>query len=239
MRFVLPVAFAAIAAATVTAHAQQPPEFVRAQQAQASDHAEPAAPAKPGLGVPIAFAVNVPFAWAWSLAFSSWVGLDEHHAVRANYARYRGPLWQIIPNALGSEGPEDGDLPPDFGHTTDVGVGWVYFPRRVLDGATLEVGALLRVNRLRDRIDSMNVASEEKHTNVYGVHGLAGWTWRLSDWFLALSVGASAGYERGREKVFVGYDFSHTDPEIIQARHVSRVAWSGEAYLRIGVAFGQ
>jgi hypothetical protein len=242
MRFVLPFAFVVSAAATVTAHAQAPPEFVRAQQAQASGPApaEPAVPAQPGLGVPIAFAVNVPFAWPWSLAVSSWVGVDEHHAVRANYARYRGPLWQIIPGLLDSEGPEPGDLPPDFGHTTDVSVGWVYFPRRVLDGATLEVGALLRLNRLRDRIDRMNVASEERFTNVYGVRALAGWTWRLSDWwFLGLSVGASAGYERGREKVFVGYDFTHTPPDMIREGPVSRVAWSGEAYLRVGMAFGQ
>jgi hypothetical protein len=242
MRLVLPFTFAAIAAATITAHAQPPPEFIRAQQAQAAGLAlaEPDPPSKPGLGVPIAFAVNVPFAWPWSLAFSSWVGVDEHHAVRVSYARYRGPLWKIIPGMLESEGPEAGDLPADFGHTTDVSVGWVYFSRRVLDGATLEVGALLRLNRLRDRIDNMNVASEEQRTNVYGVRGLAGWTWRLSDWwFVGLSVGASAGYERGQEKVFVGYDFSHSPPDIIRAGPVSRIAWSGEAYLRVGMAFGQ
>jgi hypothetical protein len=240
MRFVLPFAFAAIAAATMTARAQPAPELVRALQAQAPARAEPTAPARPGLGVPIAFAVNVPFAWPWSLAVSSWVGLDAHHAIRANYARYRGPLWKIIPNLLESEGPEEGDLPADYGHTTDVGVGWVYFPRRVLDGPTLEVGALLRLDRLRDQIDRMNVASEEQRTNRYGVRALAGWTWRLSDWwFLALSVGASAGYERGREKVFLGYDVTRTPPDLTRTGDVSRVAWSGEAYLRVGMAFGQ
>jgi|GEM_PF-6798553 len=233
----LPVAIAVVAAAATAAHAQPPPELLRAPQAAAPAASEPATP---GLGVPIAFAMNLPVAWPWSLAFSSWVGLDAHHALRASYARYRGPLWKIIPNMLESEGLEEGDLPPDVGHTTDVSIGWAYYPRRVLDGATLEIGALLRLNRLRDRIDRMNVASEEQHTNVYGVRGLAGWTWRLSDWwFLGLSVGASAGYERGREKVFVGYDASHGNAEIIHDGRVSRVAWSGEAYLRLGMAFGQ
>ena len=244
MRFVLPLAVAAIATATVTAHAQPPPEFAaaRAEPAPASStaHAEPAPASVPGLGVPIAFAVNVPFAWPWSLAFSAWVGVDEHHAIRANYARYRGPLWAIIPNMLESDGPEEGDTPPDFGHTMDVSVGWVYYPRRVLDGATLEVGALLRLNRLRDRIDSKNVASEEQFTNVYGARALAGWTWRLSDWwFLSTGIGASAGYERGREKKFLGYDFSHNAMDIIREGPVSRVALSVEAYLRVGLAFGQ
>src|SRR4051812_7465704 len=46
---------------------------------------------------PIAVAVNLPVAWPWSVGASAWVGVDEHHAIRANFARYRGPLWQIIP----------------------------------------------------------------------------------------------------------------------------------------------
>jgi hypothetical protein len=244
-RLVLLLGFAAVTPGAARAE-PGPPWGVPANPAPPSGatRAEQAPPsnlgAAPGPGRPIALAVNVPFAWPWSLAFSAWVGLDAHQAIRANYARYRGPLWAIIPGMLESDGPEEGDIPPDFGHTTDLSVGWVYYPRRVLDGPTLEVSALLRLNRLRDRIDSMNVASEEQFTNVYGACALIGWTWRLSDWwFLALSAGASAGYERGREKVFVGYDFSHNPPDIIREGRVSRVALSGEAYLRVGMAFGQ
>jgi len=244
---VLLLAFAALAALAGAARADPGPPWgipradpspssgaARAQQAPPSNPGP-----GPGPGVPIAFAVNVPFAWSWSLAFSAWVGIDDHHAIRANYARYRGPLWAIIRNSI--EGDlEEGDIPHDVGHTTDLSVGWAYYPRRVLDGATLEVSALLRLNRLRGRIDSMTPAIEEQFTNVYGARAFVGWTWRLSDWwFLALSVGASAGYERGREKVFVGYDFSHNPPDIIREGCVSRVALSGEAYLRVGMAFGQ
>ena len=246
---VLLLAFAALAAGAAGAAGAEPGPpwgIPRADPPPSSGtaRAQPSPPSNPapdsGPGLPIAFAANVPFVWSWSLAFSAWVGMGDHHAIRANYARYRGPLWQIISNMLESEGLEEGDIPPDFGHTTDLSVGWAYYPRRVLDGATLEVSALLRLNRLRDRIDSMNVASEEQLTNVYGVRALVGWTWRLSDWcFLALSVGASAGYERGREKVFVGYDFSHNPPDLIREGRVARVALSREAYLRVGWAFGQ
>ena len=221
-RFVLLIAFAVLA--TGTARAEQDPASGR------------------GPGLPIAIAENVPVAWPWSFAASAWVGLGGHQAIRANYARYRGPLWASIAGQLVSDGDlEEGDLPPDFGHTTDVGVGWVYYPRRVLDGATFEVGALCRLNRLRDRINGQNVASEEQFTNVYGARALVGWTWRLSDWwFVATSIGASAGYERGREKKFLGYDTSNGGfMEIIRDGRVSRLDLSVEAYLRVGLAFGQ
>lgn len=242
MRFVLILAVAALATATVTARAQPRPALATAgadrAPASGTAHAEPAPASESHLSVPIAVAVNVPFAWPWSFAASAWAGVDEHHAIRANYARYHGPLWAVIPNMLESEGLEEGEIPPDFGHTTDVSVGWVYYPRCVLDGATLEVGALLRHNHLRDRIDSKNVASEEQFTNVYGARALAGWTWRLSDvWFLSTGIGASAGYERGREKKFLGYDFSHGAMDIVREGSVSRVALSVEAYLRVGLAF--
>jgi hypothetical protein len=62
----------------------------------------------------------------------------------------------------------------------------------------------------------------------------------LSDcWFLATGIGASAGYERGREKKFLGYDFSHDAMQIVREGPVSRLALSVEAYLRVGLAFGQ
>jgi hypothetical protein len=243
MRFVLPFAVAAIAAATVTVHAAPPPEIAKAlTEAGAASGTTPALASGPDLAVPIAFASNVPLAWPWSVGVSAWVGVDDHHAIRANFARYRGPIWLPIAAAFSGEGSdlEEGDIPPDFGHTTDASLGWVTYPRRVLDGATIEVGALLRLNRLRDRIDSKNVASEEQFTNVYGARALIGWTWRLGRWwFLATSIGASAGYERGREKVFVGYDAAHGNMEIIREGRVSRVAVSAEAYLRIGLVIGQ
>src|SRR5215813_8912692 len=119
-RLVLSFAFAVVAAGT--ARADVPPWGI--------PHVEPAAPGAPSgpsLSVPIAFACNIPFAWPWSVGLSAWVGVGEHHAIRANFARYRGPLWEIIPNILDSEGPEEGDIPPDFGHTTDLSLGLVSY----------------------------------------------------------------------------------------------------------------
>lgn len=221
-RFVLLLALAVIA--TGTAHAEQAPS------------------AELSPGRPFALALNTPLAWNWSVAASAWVGWDDHHAIRANFARYRGPLWRIIPAMFESDGDyEEGMSELDFGHTTDLSLGWVYYPRRVLDGAMVEVGLLCRLNRLRDQINDHDVADEERHTNEYSGRILVGWTWRLSDWwFLATGVGAALGYERGREKTFVGYDVSGgTVTDITKNARVSRFdAWV-EAYLRIGMAFGQ
>lgn len=191
-------------------------------------------------GRPIAFAVNLPVAWPWSLAASVWFGLDDHQAIRANGAHYRGPLWQIIPNLVEADGEADepGTIPANFGATTDLSLGWVYYPRRVLDGPSLEIAALLRLNRLRDQIDDRNVADVEQFTNVYSARVLAGWSWRLSDWwFVSAGLGASAGYERGRQKSFVG--ISSSGMSITTQERVSRPDVSVEAYLRVGLAFGR
>lgn len=228
MRRLLPLVLAVIA--TGTAHAQ-PASAVSAPVAT-----EPAA------SRPFALAINMPVTWRRSVGASAWVGWDEHHAIRANFARYRGPLWPLIPALLESDNDEvDGRANPDFGHTTDLSLGWVYYPRRVLDGATVEAGALLRLNHLRDDIDAQNRADEELFTNVYSARVLIGWTWRLSDWwFVATSVGASAGYEHGRQKSFVGYDSTPGHfMTITKDERVSRLNASLEAYLRIGLAFGQ
>src|SRR5258708_4342224 len=101
-----------------------------------------------GIG-PVAIAGNTPLVWKYSVASSGWLGWWDHHAIRANFARYRGPVAAAIGYDLFSESGSQ----HDFGHTTDLGVGWVYFPRRMLDGPSLEAGFLVRLHRERDRID--------------------------------------------------------------------------------------
>src|SRR5678810_1144439 len=80
---------------------------------------------------PFALAVNVLPMAPDAFAVSAWVGRDAHNAIRANVARYRGPLWLRVLAPIFSDG-EDGDVAPDFGSTTDLGLGWVYYPRRLL-----------------------------------------------------------------------------------------------------------
>jgi hypothetical protein len=188
----------------------------------------------------IAFAVNNPLGWKWSIASSVWVGWSAHHAIRANAARYRGPLWTFVTSSFVGDLPEEDAPTPDWGHTTDVGLGWVYNPRRVLDGPAIEAGLLCRFHRLRDHIGDNNIANEERHTNVYSARILAGWTWRLSNsWFVAAAIGGALGYERGREKN-VGYAaMDGVFMEFIETARVSRLEASVDAYLRVGLSFGR
>lgn len=214
---VLPLALAAVA--TGTAHAEQ------------------ARPEAPGPGRPFALAVNVLPVASDAFAVSAWIGRDAHHAIRANVARYRGPLWLRVLAPVFSDGEEDGDVGPDFGSTMDLGLGWVYYPRRLLDGASVEAGVLCRFDRRRNFVDDQNAAAEEHHTNAYSGRFLIGWTWRLSDWwFVATAAGGALGYERGREKTYAGAD-GHGD--VSRSGPVSRVSVSLESYVRLGVAFGQ
>jgi hypothetical protein len=195
-----------------------------------------AAEQDPPPGLPIAIATNAPFNWGWSVAVSAWVGLSRHFALRANFARY-GVL-----DLNGDHGDIDdfGNtvVPPDFGHTVDFGVGLAYYSRRVLDGATFELGAVTRLKRRRDRIDDQNNADDVDHTTVVGTRLLVGWTWRLSDhWFTTAAVGGSLGYERGSEKRFTGY--LPNGGEMTSWSDVSRASAAFEYYLRVGAVFGQ
>jgi len=198
--------------------------------------AEQSRPDGAGPGPPFALAVNVLPVARDAFAVSAWIGRDAHQAIRANVARYRGPLWLRVLAPVFSDGEEDSDVAPEFGATTDLGIGWVYYPRRLLDGVSLEAGVLCRFDRRRNYVDDQNVAAEEHHTNVYSGRFLVGWTWRLSDaWFVATAVGSALGYERGREKTYVGVD-SHGD--VSRSGPVSRVSVSLESYVRLGMAFG-
>jgi hypothetical protein len=199
--------------------------------------AEQARPDGASAGPPFALAVNVLPVAPDAFAVSAWVGRDTHNAIRANVARYRGPLWLRVLAPVFSDGEEDSSVAPDFGETTDLGLGWVYYPRRLLDGASVEAGVLCRFDRRRSYIDDQNAAAEDHHTNVYSGRFLVGWTWRLSAaWFVAAAAGGALGYERGREKTYAGVD-SHGD--VSRSGPVSRVSVSLESYVRLGMAFGQ
>lgn len=205
--------------------------------ATGSARAEQARPGEPGPGPPFALAVNVLPMDRDAIAASAWIGWGGHHAIRANAARYRGPAWLRVLAPVFSDGEEDGVVAPDFGQITDLSLGWVYYPRRVLDGASIEAGVLARFDRRRSYVDDHGVAAEDHHTNGYGGRGLVGWTWRLSDgWFLATAVGGALGYEHGREKTYVGVD---VQGDVSKSARVSRLAASFESYVRIGMAFGQ
>ena len=169
----------------------------------------------------VALTVNLPLMWGSSIGVSAVVALADHHAVRFNGSRYKPHFFSWLPSEDGSP----------TGRNYDGSVSWIYFPRRVFTGATVEVGALYRDRYeayvyLRGHDNNYDIASR-----ILAAQALVGWNWRFGGTFyIATAVGASLGYEKGRNTWIDSGGASMT--ETVAASHVG-----AEAYLRFGAVF--
>jgi len=181
----------------------------------------------------VAVAVNSPISWAAGGAFaiSGYVGLTEHQAIRANLAAYQANYTPAAAGATFALTGGDNECPPT-GTTFDVGAGWVYFPRKLYSGLSLELGALRRSTPNTDLwCEELTPFETTTHTVTYAARAMIGWSWMLGDHaFIALAVGVSSGRERGRE------DDRQTDESPIETYLVDHWTTSGETYLRFGAA---
>jgi hypothetical protein len=177
----------------------------------------------------IGLATNLPAFWSNSFGASVYVGLQRHHAIRANFARYdnRGPiLMETIAGIAGGE-----DFPSHKGEITDEGIAWVYYPNRLWNGLTLEIGALRRERHITTSDDERTPQRVIRDSTTYSGRALIGGS--VSFWkvvVLSAAVGLSVGREGGVER-------SESDPD----RHMppvdaklGRVDVTGEGYLRMG-----
>jgi hypothetical protein len=201
--------------------------------------ADPPSAPEPGLAsaashVPVALGTNLPFLWkdGDTLAASLYVGLSEHGAIRANVASYRSHA-PVASDAIGAVlFDSDGSEASFSGRTTDVGIGWVYYPRSLWDGFLLEAGALRRARDISVHDSNRTPERVTTTTTVYAARALIGWSWLLGRHvFVATGVGLSVGHESGAEI------FETEDNHMTTRESVSRTAVTGEAYLRIGAAF--
>jgi hypothetical protein len=186
---------------------------------------------------PIAIAVNAPSSWADGSAYAGtgYVGLGKRHGVRINLASYA--YTDTMPGlvaALGANGIET-----DYsGRIRDVSVGWQYFSRRLWDGWSIELDALVRS---RDtRLDESFWASSirDHDTTTYAGRLMVGRSWLIADRvFIALSLGLSRGLEKGTETTWRVDDVGNMTTEF-STKRVNRDVVSGEGFLRFGVAFG-
>ena len=179
----------------------------------------------------IAVAVNSPASWPGiGHAGSLYVGLDRHHAIRANLARYEyGWDYDLWKNTIG-QGDYDSGTEHD-GSFLDVGASWTWFPNRLYKGFMLDVGLLRRDQHSIDT-DRQNEwpAFRERSTTTYAVRVMAGYSHPLGDWgFIAWALGGSDGYRIGHETerwqaadALMTYDVSGWDKAF-------------EFYLRFGV----
>jgi hypothetical protein len=177
-----------------------------------------------------AIAVNPPVGWDGSaVAASAYLGVARHHALRLNVARYAHRA-NIAGELIAIADGGDGDEAYRIGSTFDIGIGYQYFPRRIYDGLSLEVGVLVRSV---DHTTEDEFASPERMvTRGMGVAGraLIGWSWLVADRvFVATAAGAALGY-------FVG-DETRTDT-LFEGMETTgsygRREVSVEGYVRIG-----
>jgi hypothetical protein len=184
--------------------------------------------------VPIAFGTNLPLLWkdADTLAASLYIGASDHHAFRANVASYasHGPVVGDIISVLVFQG--DGSESSHSGRTTDVGIGWVYYPRSLWNGFMFEAGALRRARDVGVYDSNRTPERVTTKTTVYAGRAMLGWSWLLGRHvFIAASAGLSIGRESGAEIFETDHDHMTTRNSIV------RVNVTGEAYLRTGAAF--
>jgi hypothetical protein len=172
-----------------------------------------------------AIAVNPPFRW-WdgaAIGVSLYVGVTNHHAIRGNYANYEyeDNLIQILG---ANEGVKQGRI-------TDFGVAWMYFPRGLCDGLSLEAGLL---RRGRDTSSRMELDTLHTQTTTYSARAMIGWSWLFTDHlFISVAAGVSAGHETGTETT----SFDELLHKMPTTSDVGRQTIAGEWLMRIGATF--
>ncbi len=189
----------------------------------------------------VALAVNPPFRWASdyerAVGVSGYLGLGRHHAIRGNVASYDyapNIVGELISIAAGGDGSEAWYQ----GRVTDVGVAWMYFPRRLWSGATLELGLVRRARDVSLEDEFATPERIETQTTTYAGRALVGWSWLMFDRvFISFQTGASIGYERGHETTIPRvYPY---DMQMATTREVGRRDLALEGFLRVGIRFGR
>lgn len=178
---------------------------------------EPLAKHEAGFGI----AVNNPMMWRdqESIGVSLYYRFAPKQVIRINFAHYKlagSPLEHAIGFA------RDGYLePPDdryTGRKTDLGVGWMYFPRRAFDGPSVELGVTWR--------DNDQFSHNGRITTDELARGLVGWSFLFHDHlFAAVAAGGSVGRANG------------TDTDVMKTEISSWTA-GFEGYVRLGLVFG-
>lgn len=214
---------AAATASTTASPAMTPPSAVAPAAPAAAPHRKAGrvqligiSDSRPQAPLRLAVGVNPPTRWRDdSFTASLLIGLSKRHALHLAGGSYK-PQYQR---------DEDNSYE---GSLKDLSVGVTYFPRKLWDGATFELGGLVRYNSLStDTID----VSIDTATRRLGAQALVGWSWHLGGWaYVAVAIGGSVGKEEGEER-------RRTSTRGAGIVSVDRTELAVESYLRFGIAF--
>lgn len=202
--------------------------------AASQSHADEAVRAR--VDKPVALAVNAPLMWASAISGSAYVRFAPNNALRLNVAAYDHHPSLGYELLLATRGASTESS--YSGGTVDVGVGWQYFPRRVWDGFVVELGVLRRgENHVIDEA-SWNSRIRHREATGYAARAMVGWSWLLGEHvFVAASIGLSLGRYSGTESVQPTDDLDNPSG-MPMTSSIGEDRIEGEAYLRIGVPFG-
>jgi hypothetical protein len=195
--------------------------------------AHPAHAEVPSGDMHLAIGVNAPLGWSdgSALGASVYVGLGEHHALRANLARYNYSSG-VLPIIGAILTDSDGDEASYRGQIQDVGLAWVYHPRGWMQGFLVELGVLRRARDVRVSDEAAIPAVVATSTTSYAGRVLVGRSWLISrHFFFSVAVGVAAGGEAGFETT------QRDETRMPVTRHVWRSDVSSEGLLRLGAAF--
>ncbi len=180
-----------------------------------------------------AIAVSTPVSWVETgFGASLYYKLAEHHALRFNVASYSNQEPIAGELLIGAAFGGDDDGGGMTGRTSDVGVGWMYFPRRFGSGFFLETGVLGRLRRVGSYDEENDLTTTR--SSVLATRALVGWSWPLfgDGFFVSIAAGASAGYEWGATNTVFDSE------EMPTAARVSKLDVEFECFSRLGFSFG-
>jgi hypothetical protein len=183
----------------------------------------------------VAVTTNVPLRWseASSIAGSLHVAVAKRHAIRANVIshEHQPATWQVAADIL-KRG--EGEFGRHEGRTTDIGIGWVYYPSEMFRGFMLEVGALRRArdNRVSDDFRTPEVTARQTTTHAGRLMLGSSWVW-WKHVFFAWGIGASLGRETGTET----FQDRQYPPTMERTQAVHRGTFELEGYFRLGAVF--
>jgi hypothetical protein len=169
-----------------------------------------------------AIAVNEPAGWTQlTFGISAYTAITPHQALRANFTTHQPEnAFDLIPVNL--SGGDDG---MHAGYIRDFSVGWMWFPRRVYDGPSIEFDALVR---LRHQVDAADGDTTTTDATTIGGRATIGWSWRLyKRFFISAAFGGSAGHRHGTVTTDMTSEAALPDTELAL-----------EGWLRFGVLAG-
>jgi hypothetical protein len=166
---------------------------------------------------------------------SFYVTLNKYLAVRTNavaYPYHSNPAASVAVAVLAHEAYDEENQ--RSGHYIDGGASLMLFPRQVLDGPMLELGALVR-DQDSHLDDWRSVVHDRKSITLAG-RVLVGWTWTIGrQYFISMALGASRGYAWGTGAT-ADRNLDPTTP--LTPYRIAEWDTRFECYTRVGFMFG-